>query len=57
MGEFDKLFSNASDAFNHPKIANKARKLAYGNLTCMGRHTISGMITSGGHQFLDWSSF
>ncbi|HYN44363.1 MAG TPA: transposase, partial [Candidatus Limnocylindrales bacterium] len=57
MGEFDKLFSNASDAFNHPKIASKVRKLAYGNLTCMGRHTISGMITSGGHQFLDWSSF
>lgn len=57
MGEFDKLFSNASDAFNHPKIASKARKIAYGNLTCMGRHTISGMITSGGHQFVDWSSF
>ncbi len=57
MGEFDKLFSNASDAFNHSKIANKARKIAYGNLTCMGRHTISGMITSGGHQFVDWSSF
>jgi hypothetical protein len=57
MGELDKLFSNASGAFSHPKIAEKARKIAYGNLTCMGRRTITGMITSGGNQFLDWSSF
>jgi hypothetical protein len=56
MGELDKLFANASGAFSHSKIANKARKVAYGNLTCLGRHTISGMITSGGHQFVDWTS-
>lgn len=57
MGELDKLFSNASGAFSHSKIADKSRKIAYGHLTCLGRHTISGMITSGGHQFIDWTSF
>jgi hypothetical protein len=35
----------------------KARALAYGNLTCLGRHTVSGMITSAGKQFMDWTSF
>jgi len=57
MGEFNKLFSNASGAFSHAKIAEKVRKIAYGNLTCLGRHTVSGMITSGGDQFVDWTSF
>lgn len=53
----DKLFACSSAAFSNPKVAERARKIAYGNLTCLGRHTISGMITSGGHQFVDWSSF
>ena len=57
MGELDKLFRNSSVAFSHSKIVEKARELAYGNLTCLGRHTVSGMITSGGHQFIDWTSF
>lgn len=57
MAELDMLFSKASGAFSCPKVAEKARKIAYGNLTCLGRHTISGMITSGGNQFLDWSPF
>lgn len=47
----------ASTAFGHPKIAKKVRELAYGNLTCLGRHTVSGMITSAGKQFMDWTSF
>jgi len=51
------LFACSSTAFSNPKVAERARKIAYGNLTCLGRHTISGMITSGGHQFVDWSSF
>lgn len=29
--------------------------LAYGAITCLGRHTITGMITSCGRQFMDWS--
>jgi hypothetical protein len=26
------------------------------HLNCMGRHTLSGLITASGHQFMDWSS-
>ena len=32
------------------------KHLAYGLLNCLGRHTLTGMITSSGHQFVDWSS-
>ena len=55
-GELDKLFAKGADAFTHPKIARRARQLAYGNLTCLGRRTVSGMLTASGHQFMDWSA-
>lgn len=32
-----------------------ALELAYGLLTCLGRHTITGMLTARGKQFIDWS--
>ena len=50
------LFSRCTEAFNQAKVWQKARELAYGALTCMGRHTITGMLTASGQQFLDWSS-
>ena len=57
MGELDKLLSKGTEAFTKSKIAKKVRELVYGNLTCLGRHTISGMLTASGHQFVDWTSF
>lgn len=51
------MLGKSSAAFSHSKIAEKVRELAYGNLTCLGRHTVSGMITSAGKQFIDWTSF
>ncbi len=28
----------------------------YGELTCLGRHTVTGMLAASGNQFADWSS-
>jgi hypothetical protein len=56
MQEFDNLFHECSEAFKQSKTAKKVHQLAYGLLNCPGRHTISGMITSCGQQFVDWSS-
>ncbi len=28
----------------------------YGELTCLGRHTVTGMLAASGNQFTDWSS-
>jgi DDE superfamily endonuclease len=56
IDEFDLLFNECLDAFTHPVIWKKARELAYGALTCMGRHTLTGMLTASGKQFMDWSS-
>lgn len=57
MDEFDKLMVKASDAFSQTRIADHARQLAYGNLTSLGRHTVTGMLTASGRQFVDWTSF
>lgn len=43
-------------AFTHFDAWKRARELAYGALTCMGRHTMTGILTSSGKQFVDWSS-
>lgn len=53
----DKLLSRAKDAFSQTKIGVRVRQLGFGNLTCLGRHTISGMLTASGNQFMDWTSF
>lgn len=54
--EFDNLFSECSLAFKQSRSAVRTQNLAYGLLNCPGRHTLSGMITSSGQQFLDWST-
>lgn len=33
-----------------------ARKLVFGTLTCMGRRTVTGMLTASGSQYLDWTT-
>lgn len=56
IDEFDLLFNRCIGAFNNVNVWEKARELAYGTLTCMGRHTITGILTASGQQFKDWSS-
>ena len=54
--EFDNLFSKCGGAFKQPRTFTRALKLAYGLLNCSGRHTLTGMISSAGEQFIDWSN-
>lgn len=44
------------DAFNQGSAWKTGRDLAFGALTCMGKHTLTGMLTASGQQFMDWSS-
>ena len=54
--EFDKIVDACSPAFKQMRIAERVRQLAYGLLTCYGRHTVTGMLTACGQQFVDWTS-
>ena len=50
------LINQCFDAFNQESAWKTGRDLAFGALTCVGRHTLTGMLTASGHQFMDWSS-
>ena len=56
MSEFDALFGQADKAFKQGRTARRALELAHGLLNCMGRHTITGMISAIGQQFKDWTA-
>jgi hypothetical protein len=53
--ELDALFNECTSAFSHHESWVKCRELMYGELTCLGRHTVTGMLAASGHQFVDWS--
>jgi len=50
------LINQCTDAFKQESAWKTGRDLAFGALTCMGKHTLTGMLTASGQQFMDWSS-
>ncbi len=42
--------------FRQIRTWQRARRLANGVLTCMGRHTLTGWLTASGEQFKDWTA-
>jgi hypothetical protein len=53
--ELDSLFNECHPAFSNHDSWIKCRELMYGELTCLGRHTVTGMLAASGNQFVDWS--
>lgn len=43
-------------AFNQERTWIRARRLALSSFVCLGRHTITQMMTTAGRQFNDWSA-
>lgn len=56
MAHFDALWAEAREAFGQTRTWERARTLSLSALVCLGRHTITGMLTSAGQQFADWSA-
>ncbi len=56
INEFDNLFRECNSAFKQSRSAFRTHNLSYGLLNCLGKHTLTGMISSSGQQFVDWSS-
>lgn len=55
IDELDTLFNECHPAFSDHNSWVKARELMYGELTCLGKHTVTGMLAASGNQFTDWS--
>jgi hypothetical protein len=56
LDEFESLLNLCSNSFSSYRVWQRGRDLACGLLSCMGKHTITGMLSSGGQQYLDWTS-
>jgi hypothetical protein len=50
------LFNATRRAFKQHRTFERAKKLAEGIITCFSRHTLTGIMTSTGSQFVDWSA-
>lgn len=44
------------DAFAQHRTGCRAERLGLSQLACLGRHTVTGLLYTGGRQFLDWSA-
>jgi hypothetical protein len=53
---FDSIFSQCKAAFKQSRTWERAFALAQGLLGCIGKSTITGMISATGQQFKDWSA-
>jgi hypothetical protein len=56
MACWNALFDQARVAFVQQRSAERARTLGLSALTCLGRHTVSGLLCTAGQQFRDWSA-
>lgn len=56
MNAFYDLWNQTRPAFSQVRSFFRTRKLALSALVCLGRRTVSGMLTTAGRQFVDWSA-
>jgi hypothetical protein len=52
----DQLWSQCLPAFGQQRIAERAKTLSLSSLLCFGRHTVTGLLTTSGSQFQDWTA-
>ncbi len=56
IDELDSLINECYSAFPNHGAWKRARELMYGSLNCLGRHTLTGILSAAGNQFQDWTS-
>lgn len=44
------------DAFAQHRTGCRAQRLGISQLACLGRHTVTGLLSTAGRQFLDWTA-
>src|SRR5882724_1998918 len=56
LPQFEQFWSECLPAFDQQRVAGRAQTLALSSLLCLGRHTLTGLLTTSGTQFQDWTS-
>src|SRR5580692_10617427 len=56
LPQFEQLWNECIPAFDQHRVADRAQTLALSSLLCLGRHTMTGLLTTSGSQFQDWTA-
>lgn len=56
LSAFQQLWSECFPAFDQRRVAERAEALSLSSLLCLGRHTVTGLLTTCGLEFQDWSA-
>ena len=56
LPQFEQLWEQCRPAFGQSRVAARAETLALSSLLALGRHTVTGLLTTSGSQFEDWSA-
>ncbi len=54
--QLEAVLSECRPAFSQERVYRRASNLLLSALGCLGRHTVTGMLATAGHQFVDWSA-
>lgn len=55
-GALERLWEREKPAFRQERTWQRGRTMMYSMLSCLGRHTVSGLICAHAGQFRDWSA-
>ena len=53
---FFTLLDQTRPAFTQDRVFERAKTMSISSLLCLGRHTITGLLSTCGQQFVDWSA-
>jgi hypothetical protein len=56
LAQLDRLWQQCLPGFAQRRLATRAQTLSLSSLLCLGRHTVTGLLTTSGSQFHDWSA-
>jgi hypothetical protein len=56
FASIQELWRECLPAFSQQRVAQRAQALSLSSLLCLGRHTVTGLLTTGGQEFHDWSA-
>ena len=56
LSSLQHLWRECVPAFSQRRVAERAEALSLSSLLCLGRHTVTGLLTTCGQEFQDWSA-
>jgi len=56
FSSIQQLWRECLPAFSQQRVAQRAQALSLSSLLCLGRHTVTGLLTTAGQEFHDWSA-